>query len=113
MKVSVVLADKGNANSQEGTLNLLNVGWVQKQLTQHAAAPGQLITPPHVVVAFFEVEHSLCNTPIELVLELLTEDGQPVSIPSPTGPQPVRVTSVTTVLSPAGAPIAAPGAETR
>jgi hypothetical protein len=68
------------------------------------------LTSPHIVVAFFEVEHTLCNTPIELVLELITEDGQPVVVPSPTGPQAVRVTSVVTVPSPAMAPIAAPGA---
>lgn len=110
MKVAVVLADKGTTNPQPGTLNLLNVGWVQTQLVQHPAAPGQLLTQPHVVVIFFEVEHNFCNVPIELILELLTEDGQPVSIPSPTGPQPIRVSNITTVISPAAAPIATPGA---
>lgn len=110
MKVAVVLADKGTNNPQGGTLNLLNAGWVQTQLVAHPLAPpGQLITAPHIVVVFFEVEHTLCNTPIELVLELLTEDGQAVQVPSPTGPQPVRVMSVVMVPSPAMAPIAAPG----
>jgi hypothetical protein len=110
MKVSVVLADKATNNPQAGTLNILNAGWVQTQLVPHPLAPqGQLITAPHIVAVFFEVEHSLCNAPIELVLELLTEDGQPVLVPQPTGPQPVRVVSVVTVPSPAMAPIAAPG----
>jgi hypothetical protein len=110
MKVSVVLADKGTNNPQQGTLNLLNAGWVQTQLTSSPLVPGALVTPPHAVAIFFEVEHSLCNRPIEIVLALLTEDGRPVEVPSATGgEQQVTVGSVVTVPSPAMAPLGTPG----
>jgi hypothetical protein len=108
MKVSVVLADKGT-NTQQGTLNLLNVGWVQTQLGPSPLVPGQLLTPPHAVVVFFEVEHAYCNHPIELVIALLTQDGQTVEMPSPAGPQVVRMVTPVTVASPAMAPLGAPG----
>jgi len=113
MKLSILLADKGTANPQQGTLNLLNVGWVQTQLVPSPVplpgVQGGLITPPHAVVVFFEVEPAFCNRPIELVLSLLTDDGQPVEMPGPMGEQPVRVSSVVTVPSPAMAPIGSPG----
>jgi hypothetical protein len=72
-------------------------------------APGAWITPSHVVAVFFEVEHAFCNRPIELVLELLNEDGRNVQVQSPVGPQHVAVKSVVTVASPAMAPIGASG----
>jgi hypothetical protein len=109
MKVSILLADKGTANPPAGTLNLLNVGWVQTQLNNAPAVPGGMITPSHAVAVFFEVEHQRCNHPIELVLELLDEDGQPVTVPGPQGPQQIRVSNFLTVASPAAAPIGASG----
>ena len=109
MRVSVVLDDKGTNNPQAGTLNLLNVGWVQTQLHAMPTVPGGLTTPNHAVAIFFEVDHADCNHPIELVLELLTEDGHAVQIPSPAGPQQVRVSNFVTVASPAMAPLGAPG----
>ena len=109
MKASVLLADKGTINPQQGTLNLLNAGWVQTQLIQNPMAPGGLLTPPHAVAVFFEVEHALCNRPIELVLALLTEDGQPVQMPTPTGAQELRISTFVTVPSPAMASIGTPG----
>jgi len=110
MKVSVLICDKGTANPQQGTLNLLNVGWVQTQLGLNPAVPGSLLTPPHAVAVFFEVEHAYCNRPIELVLTLEDEDGRVVSMPGPTGPQEIRLVSAVTVGSPAMASLGTPGA---
>src|SRR5450759_2667907 len=109
MRVSVVLADKGTNNLQQGTLNLLNVGWVQTQLNPAPGVVGGFLTPPHAVAVFFEVDHPDCNHPIELVLALLTEDGQPVHVHGPEGDQEIRISNFVTVPSPGMAPIATPG----
>jgi hypothetical protein len=113
MKLSVLLADKGTQNPQAGTLNLLNAGWVQTQLRpappMMPGLPGGLITPPHAIAVFFEVEYNQCNRPIELVLELLNEDGRPVEIPGPAGPQQLRITQQVTIPSPGGVSLATPG----
>jgi hypothetical protein len=61
------------------------------------------------VAVFFEVDQRDCNHPIELMLSLLTEDGQPVQVPGPTGLQDLLIVQQIIVPSPAGAPIAAPG----
>ena len=112
MKVSVLLADKGTANPHAGTLNLLNVGWSQTQLqVPQVMGPGMVaqITPPHAVVVFFEVEPHRCNHPIELIVRLLNEDGSEVTVPGPTGPQPLRLVQPITVPTPGGMPSGSPG----
>lgn len=117
MKVSVLLADKGTANLQARTLNLLNIGWshtVLRPLLVPPMAPGQapqmqLMTPPHAVAVFYEVEHMHCNHPIALVFSLESEDGQPVSVAGPVGRQPMVITQNITVPSPPQAPIGSPG----
>lgn len=110
MKVTVLLADKGTPNAQQGTLNLLNVGWSQTSLRPAGAMfPGGFLTPPFAVAIFYEVDPRHCNHQIELVLELLNEDGHPVQIPGPTGPQDMKITQQMTVPSPAGMPMGSPG----
>ena len=85
MKVYVLLADKGKANPQAGTLDLLNAGWVVTgygPMTQVGQA-----THPQAVAIFYEVELSRCNKDLVLAVELLTEDGQQVMFPQlPGGP---------------------------
>ena len=78
MKVSVILAYRGTANPQDGTLNLLGAGWRMVQLVANQQG---ILTPPHVVVVFFEVDYAECNHVIPLELSLVTEDGQSVLIP--------------------------------
>ena len=110
MKVTVLLADKGTANPQQGTLNLLNVGWWQTVL--HPAGPmvpGGFLTAPHAVAVFLELEHQYCNRPTELVLSLVDEDGRAVQVPGPGGGQELRIAQQITVSSPAGVPIGTPG----
>lgn len=107
MKVTVLLADKGTQNPLQGTLNLLNAGWAQTMLTP--IAPGVLVTGPMAVAVFFEVEPRHCNHPIELLVELWTQDGEVVQVPGPAGPQPMRLQHSLTVASPGGVPAGTPG----
>lgn len=110
MNVTVLLADKGTANLQQGTLNLLNVGWTQTPMRPAGQMiPGGYLTSAHAIAIFFEVDHQYCNRQIELVLELLTEDGQAVELPGPVGPQAMRISQHIVVQSPAGMPIGSPG----
>jgi hypothetical protein len=108
MKVDIVLADKGSANPQAGTLNLLNVGWSVTTLNPGQAG-AEPMTPPHAVAIFFEVELHRCNQPLQMVVELLTEDGQTVQVHTPNGDQPLHIEQTVTVSPPAGAPIGSPG----
>jgi hypothetical protein len=60
------------------------------------------------VAVFFELEHPHLNHAIELLLELLTEDGRAVNVPGPAGPQPMRMQTEITVPSPGGLPLGTP-----
>jgi len=117
VKVYVLLADRGAQNPQNGTLSLLNVGWTVTQL-RRVLGPGvppgiaPLVTGPQVVVVFLEAELAMCNRPLSLQLELLTEDGGVVEIPGPSGSQPVRLDQPIMVPSPAGVPTGFPGRAT-
>jgi hypothetical protein len=51
----------------------------------------------------------MCNKPLALEVELLTEDGVVVEIPGPQGPQAVRLQQQIMVPSPAGVPTGFPG----
>jgi hypothetical protein len=106
VKVSVVLAERGTTNPNSGTLNLLGAGWRNAQLQQ---TPAGVLTTPHVVVVFFEVDYSDCNHVIELELALLTEDAKPVYIPGLPGDGELKMTHYVTVPSPGGAPMGTPG----
>jgi hypothetical protein len=110
VKVSVLLADKGSVNVQQGTLNLLNVGWTQTPLRPAGAMiPGGYMTPAQAVAIFFEVDHKRCNREISLVLELINDDGRPVEVDGPAGPQKIQIAQSIVVQSPAGMPIGSPG----
>jgi hypothetical protein len=114
VKIYVLLADRGTHNTQTGTLSLLNVGWA---VTQLRPSPGQplagpaapLVTGPNVVVVFIEAELGMCNKTLTLEVELLTEDGEVVSIAGPNGPQAVRLEQPIMVPSPPGVPTGFPG----
>ena len=110
MKVYVLLADKGKANPQAGTLDLLNAGWV---VTGYGPmTPVGQATHPQAVAIFYEVELSRCNKDLVLAVELLTEDGQQVMFPqSPGGPPPppLRVQKTIRVPNPGGLPTGFPG----
>ena len=106
MKVLVLLAEKGTQNPQ-GTLNLLGVGWTQTLL--NPGAPGMWVTGPQAVAVFYEVEPRHCNHPIDMVIELVTQDGETVQVPGPTGLQPLRIQQSIVVQTPGGVPTGSPG----
>jgi hypothetical protein len=110
VKVTVLLADKGTNDPTRATLNLLGAGWSAQPALIALGPEGPIsVIPPHAVAVFFEVDPRHCNHAIEFVLELVTQDGQPVEVPGPAGPQIMRLAQPITVVSPAGMPIASPG----
>lgn len=110
MKVVVLLADKGTQSPAQGTLNLLNVGWMRTTLQPpDPLMGGMVLTPPHAVAIFFEVEPRHCNHPIPLLVDLVTDDGHLVEVPGPAGPQAMRIEQSVTVPSPGGVPTGSPG----
>ena len=116
LRLHVLLADRGTQNPQGGTLNLLNAGWSVTQLRRLAgpSAPpwAPLVTGPQVVVVFLEAELAMCNRPILLEIELVSEDGDVVHVPGPAAPQPVRLEQRLIVPSPPGVPTGFPGRAT-
>jgi hypothetical protein len=116
VQVHVLLADKGTQNPHGGTLNLLNAGWTVTQLRRLAGPgappPAPLVTGPQAVVVFLEAELSMCNRPLTLEIELLSEDGEVVTLPGPAGSQPVRLEQKIMVPSPPGVPTGFPGRAT-
>jgi len=116
VNVHVLLADKATQNVHGGTLNLLNAGWTVTQLRRLASppppAPTPLVTGPQVVVVFLEAELAMCNRPLTLEIELLSEDGDTVYVPGPAGVQPVRLEQRIIVPSPPGVPTGFPGRAT-
>ena len=114
MKIYVLLAEKGAQNPHNGTLSLLNVCWAGTQLRRPMGPPvGEgaqpLLSGPQVVVVLIEAELAMCNRSLTLEIELLTEDGDVVEIPGPTGPQAVRLEQTLMVPSPSGVPTGFPG----
>jgi len=117
VKLYVLLADRGVQNPHNGTLSLLNVGWSVTQL-RRVFGPGApadappLLTGAQVVVVFLEAELAMCNRALTLEMELLTEDGEVVEVPAPSGQQAVRLEQSIMVPSPAGVPTGFPGRAT-
>jgi hypothetical protein len=102
VKVNVILADIGSQDSQ-GKLNLLGVGWSMIGVGPNGR------TSDMAVAVILEVPWDQCNRELEMALELLTEDGQPVDLPAPGGCQPMRVSQKLVVPVPPGAPNGSPG----
>lgn len=97
MKVNVLLADTG-VEDATGKVHLLGLGW---HVT--AVLPNGL-TPDFVVAVFLEVPWDKCNREIEISLELITDDGQVVTVPTPGGEQRLKITQKAVVTVPPGAP---------
>jgi hypothetical protein len=79
MKATMMLCDAVQA--VEGKLYVLGGGW---SVTGPGPAPSGL-------AILIEVPWDQANQKIDVALELLTEDGVPVTEPDPTGSAPVRV----------------------
>lgn len=79
MKVSLLLADAAQADSQSGKVHALGLGWRQCQTP----------TPPFALVLFVDIDWDETNKQHKLKCQLLTTDGEPVTVPGPHGPRPM------------------------
>lgn len=102
MKANVLLADTGTQDPN-GKLHLLGVGWSQTQIGPTG------LTADAAVAVLLEVPWDRCNREIEIVLELVNEDGMPVALPTGDGPQPLRIAQTLVIPSPPGAPTGSTG----
>lgn len=80
MKVSLFLADAAQADAQSGKINALGLGWRQCQTP----------TPAIALALFLDIDWDQTNKQHRLTCQLLTTDGEPVSVPGPNGPQRIR-----------------------
>ncbi|HET8658640.1 MAG TPA: hypothetical protein VFM55_06540 [Micromonosporaceae bacterium] len=102
MKINVILADTGVQDPQ-GKLHLLGVGW-----SQIGVQPNGL-SGDMAVAVLIEVPWDMCNKELNVELELRSEDGEPVLVPTPGGQQPLRMTQRLVIPTPPGAPNGSPG----
>lgn len=70
----------------------MGAGW---NVTGGYALPGAL-------AGVLELDWDEANRPKRLLIELLTEDGQPVNVPTPTGDRPLRIEANVEVGRPPG-----------
>jgi hypothetical protein len=75
----LILRDAAQADSASGKLHMLGAGWTV------TSSP----TAPHAVALMIQVRWDRTNQELPVRVELLTQDGQAVTIPGPTGPQPI------------------------
>jgi hypothetical protein len=79
VRITLLLARFAEAD-QQGTINALGLGW--------KACQGAM--PAHALVIYLDIDWDETNQPHKLTADLLTADGQPVTISGPLGSQPVR-----------------------
>ena len=77
MKISLLLADAAQADAQSGKVNALGLGWRQCQTP----------TPGFALVLFLDIDWDETNKQHRLTCQLLTTDGDPVTVQGPQGPQ--------------------------
>ena len=90
MRFWPLLAD--HAQAIDGKLYLMGGGW-------------NIVGPAPTTMALagvLELEWDEANQPRHLSIELLTEDGRPVTVPTPTGDRPVHIEANVEVGRPAG-----------
>ncbi|WAC54258.1 DUF6941 family protein [Gordonia sp. SL306] len=79
MKIRLLLADAAQADSSNGKVNALGLGWTT------IPTP----TPGFSLVMFLDIDWDETNQQHKLKCELLTDDGVAVHVPTPLGDQPV------------------------
>lgn len=77
MKISLLLADAAQPDTQSGKVSALGLGWRQCQTP----------TPAFALVVFLDIDWDETNERHRLTCQLLTTDGDPVTVPGPQGPQ--------------------------
>lgn len=109
MKIRPVLADTGRPSGMGATVSLLNAGW---NLTTGVVLPtGGWTLPQQALTLFLEAEWSELNKLHHLVIELVSDDGQPAYwVPGQaTGAPIVRMETQVVVAPVPGAPAGTPG----
>ncbi len=90
MRASIILCDFAEQEQPGGKVHMLGAGW-----SQTGPHPG-----PHAVVIFIKLARDEVSHPHDILLQLTDADGQPVSVPSPTGMQELIFNGKLTVSSP-------------
>jgi hypothetical protein len=93
MKISLFLADAAQADAQSGKVNALGLGWRQCQTP----------TPAFALVLFLDIDWDETNKQHRLKCQLLTTDGEPVTVPGPQGPQRILFEAAAEAGRPPGA----------
>jgi hypothetical protein len=75
----LILCDAAQTDAATGKIHMLGAGWTI------TGSP----TAPHAVALMIQVPWDRTNQKLPVRVELVTGDGQPVSVPGPTGPQPL------------------------
>jgi uncharacterized protein DUF6941 len=75
----LILCDAAQTDAATGKIHMLGAGWTI------TGSP----TAPHAVALMIQVPWDRTNQKLPVRVELVTDDGQPVSMPGPTGPQPL------------------------
>jgi hypothetical protein len=91
VRLAVYLADSAQADDK-GKVSALGLGW------RNCGSP----TPGFAVVILLEVDWDETNVRHQLVCELLTDDGQPVTIGTPVGQQLIRMEAIAEAGRPPG-----------
>ncbi len=94
MRASIVLCDFAEQEQPGGKVHMLGAGW---SLTGPAPSP-------QAVVAFIKVAWTDTNEKHKFVLRLTDSDGQLVTTPGPSGPQPLEFPGMLEVGRPPGIP---------
>jgi hypothetical protein len=102
VKVTLVLADMGQ-NDSTGKLNILGAGW-----SVTAVGPTG-VTPDSALAIFLEAPWDRCNQPLEVVLDLVSDDEEPVNISMGETRTPVRLAHTLVAVPAPGAPNGSPG----
>jgi hypothetical protein len=92
IEFKLILAQAAQADSANGTLHMLGAGW--------SVTPTP--TAPQAVALLIKIPWDRANEKLPLALELLTADGQPVTLPGPAGPQRVGASAELEVGRPPG-----------
>jgi hypothetical protein len=79
IEYKLILCQSAAADSASGTLHMLGAGWSM------TGTP----TSPQAVALLIKVPWDRSNERLHIKVELLTEDGSPVVLPGPAGPQPI------------------------
>jgi len=93
MEATLLLADAAEqANPQSPKITAMGIGW-DRTMTP---------LPPHVLIALIKVPWTETNRPIPITIEMVSEDGHPVMVPTPLGEQPLQLAGQLEVGRPPG-----------